>query len=326
MRTKLKNKIYGITLMQGVRITDTSAFSNNCVQKLKQLNDYRIDAYLRLFDSLDSEIKKVSKEIQSRAEKEDVTKLLVTIPGIGYYSALLILSEIGDISRFPDSYHLCSYAGLVPTTHSSGGITYHGAITKTGSKHLRWIMIECVYTHIHISKMNCARRKGAYLLPSTASVAVLCVVGSIIITIFLGGINTLFASSSSQMPGMMGQHMDMENMSTMMEEQMGMVGQHMDMQNMTNQMPGMMGQHMDMQNMMAMMGKQMTGIEKMMTLMAKHMGMKNITTIQGRPVSVHQAYAQSRIVSIVKGASNPSFTESYNPSTIFQAIWFADLA
>ena len=96
--------------------------------------------------------KKVSKEIQSRAEKEDVTKLLVTIPGIGYYSALPILSEIGDINRFPDSYHLCSYAGLVLTTHSSGGITYHGAITKTGSKHLRWIMIECVYAHMRISK------------------------------------------------------------------------------------------------------------------------------------------------------------------------------
>jgi transposase len=34
-----------------------------------------------------------------------VTKLLVTIPGIGYYSALLILTEIGDIDRFPDSYN-----------------------------------------------------------------------------------------------------------------------------------------------------------------------------------------------------------------------------
>jgi transposase len=61
-----------------------------------------------------------------------VAKLLVTILGIGYYSALLILSEIGDIGRFPDSYHLCSFAVLVPSTHSSGGITYYGKITKTG--------------------------------------------------------------------------------------------------------------------------------------------------------------------------------------------------
>ena len=35
--------------------------------------------------------------------------------------------------RFPHSYHLCSYAGLIPSTRSSGGITYHGSITKRGS-------------------------------------------------------------------------------------------------------------------------------------------------------------------------------------------------
>jgi transposase len=81
-----------------------------------------------------------------------MTKLLMTIPGIGHYSAVLIVSEIGDINRFPDSNHLCSYAGLIPSTHSSGGITYHGAITKTGSKHLRWIMLECVYSHIRTDK------------------------------------------------------------------------------------------------------------------------------------------------------------------------------
>lgn len=99
-----------------------------------------------------------------------MSKLIVTIPGIGYYSsALLMLSEIGDINRFPDSYHLCSYVGLVSTIHCSGGITYHGAITKTGSKHLRWIMIDrCVHTYMLISKNSnikqfytrLAKRKG----------------------------------------------------------------------------------------------------------------------------------------------------------------------
>jgi transposase len=81
-----------------------------------------------------------------------MAKLLMTFPAIGYYSAILIISEIGNIDRFPDSYHLCSYAGLVPSTHSSGGITYHGKITKTGSKYLRWIMLECVHAHIRTDK------------------------------------------------------------------------------------------------------------------------------------------------------------------------------
>jgi transposase len=52
-------------------------------------------------------------------------KLLMTIPGIGYYSALLVKSEIGDVSRFPFGERLCSYAGLVPSTHASGNTVRH---------------------------------------------------------------------------------------------------------------------------------------------------------------------------------------------------------
>ena len=78
----------------------------------------------------------------------------MTIPGIGYYSALLVISEIGDINIFSDSNHLCSYAGLIPSTHSSGGITHYGKITKTGSKYLRWIMIECIRSHIRNNKKS----------------------------------------------------------------------------------------------------------------------------------------------------------------------------
>ncbi len=47
--------------------------------------------------------------------------LLTTIPGVGYYIALLLVAEIGDVNRFPDSESLCSYAGLVPSVWQSGG-------------------------------------------------------------------------------------------------------------------------------------------------------------------------------------------------------------
>jgi transposase len=82
------------------------------------------------------------------APQDDDVKLLMTIPGIGYYSALLIKSEIGDISRFPDGEKLCSYAGLVPSVSISGRHRRHGSITKEGSRWLRWIMVECVYSHL----------------------------------------------------------------------------------------------------------------------------------------------------------------------------------
>ena len=155
IRTRMKNKIHGIMLMKGVRITDdVHPFSHMYIEKLKRMNDYRINGYIRIIESLDSEINDVSRKIRLYVKENDIARLLMTIPGIGYYSALLIVSEIGeDTSRFPDSYHLCSYAGLVPSTHSSGGITHYGSsITKTGSKHLRWIMLECVHAHIRNDK------------------------------------------------------------------------------------------------------------------------------------------------------------------------------
>jgi transposase len=112
-----------------------------------------IELMVRVIRSLNDEVNTVSKKILLLAKEDEIARLLMTIPGIGYYSALLIISEIGDINRFPDSYHLCSYAGLVPLTHSSGGVTHYGSsITKAGSKYLRWIMLECVHAHIRTEK------------------------------------------------------------------------------------------------------------------------------------------------------------------------------
>lgn len=84
----------------------------------------------------------MSQLINVKTEANSQALLLKTIPGIGYYLALLIYSEIGDIFRFPDPRHLVSYAGLVPSVHSSGGITRLGHITKQGSPWLRYAMVE----------------------------------------------------------------------------------------------------------------------------------------------------------------------------------------
>ena len=57
---------------------------------------------------------------------------------------MLIRHEIDRIERFSTSNKLCAYAGLVPSTYSSGGKTYHGRIIKQGNKYLRWALIEAV--------------------------------------------------------------------------------------------------------------------------------------------------------------------------------------
>jgi transposase len=132
MRSNVKNRIHAYLLMNNVRI-DAKPFTKEFVNEVKRIEDPRVQGHLRLIDSLNDEMHEASKIICERASNDEDAKLLMTIPGISFFSALLIVSEVGDVNRFPDAYHLVSYAGLAPSTHSSGGTTYHDKITKQGS-------------------------------------------------------------------------------------------------------------------------------------------------------------------------------------------------
>lgn len=65
-----------------------------------------------MLETLRHEIRLASKRVQALAEENQDAVLLMTIPGVGYYSALMIKSEIGDVKRFPSAKQLCSYARL----------------------------------------------------------------------------------------------------------------------------------------------------------------------------------------------------------------------
>jgi len=149
MRTKLKVKIRAQLAINGHK--PPIEYGLFTLKGLEWLHSQQLDSvepYLPVISSLDVQVKKLSKELQALAPQDDEVKLLMTIPGVGYYSALLVKSEIGDISRFSDGEKLCSYAGLVPSVSSSGSHTRYGSITKEGSRWLRWIMVECVHTHL----------------------------------------------------------------------------------------------------------------------------------------------------------------------------------
>jgi transposase len=147
IRTRVKNKVHAILIKNGINSPHSDLFGKRGRKWLKTIEVrevYRmaIDGYLQLIDFLDEQIKPVTGEIDLKAKGDARAKILETIPGIGHYSAMLILGEVGDFSRFPSAKHLVSYAGLNPSVHSSGGITRYGRITKQGSSWLRWIMVE----------------------------------------------------------------------------------------------------------------------------------------------------------------------------------------
>lgn len=75
------------------------------------------------------------------AEDPDVARLK-TIPGIGTLSALMLIAEIGDVSRFSKAKNVASYFGLVPRLYASSDVRRLGRITKQGSGHMRRILIQ----------------------------------------------------------------------------------------------------------------------------------------------------------------------------------------
>lgn len=102
----------------------------------REMRDVRetLHCWVSLISDMDGDICELASE-------DPRAMLLTTIPGISYFSALLIVCEIGDISRFATAYKLCSCTGLVPRVHSSGRVARYGPITKQGSRYLRWIMV-----------------------------------------------------------------------------------------------------------------------------------------------------------------------------------------
>ncbi|MFA7494437.1 MAG: IS110 family transposase [Proteiniphilum sp.] len=72
-------------------------------------------------------------------------ELLRSVPGVGLVTAMALLVELEDISRFPNSDNLAGYMGLVPMSHSSGEKDSKGEMTFRGQAQLREKLIECAW-------------------------------------------------------------------------------------------------------------------------------------------------------------------------------------
>ncbi len=78
---------------------------------------------------------------------EPVVASLVALRGIDKVAAMVLMAELGDISRFDSPRQLMAYLGLVPSEHSSGKRRRQGAITLTGNSHARRMLVESAWSY-----------------------------------------------------------------------------------------------------------------------------------------------------------------------------------
>jgi transposase len=151
IRTRTKNRIHAILARHALLCPWTDLFGKSgrtWLMKQELPTQYAEERamLLRVLDSVSTEIKSLEQSVNEKSSANKITTLLMSIPGIGAFTAMVMLAQIGDFTRFETPEQLGSFAGLVPSSYSSGGKERYGRITKRGSPDLRWVMIEATNT------------------------------------------------------------------------------------------------------------------------------------------------------------------------------------
>jgi len=161
--TREKNRIksllrfHGIEIPEGFMKHSIGNWSKRFLMWLREVElsteygrktlDLHIDSFIRLRGMLLQETRAI-REISGKEPFRETIRLLTSVPGIGITTAILLLVEIDDISRFANSEQLASFIGLTPMCHSSGEKEGVGDITLRKHATLRCCLIEAAWVAV----------------------------------------------------------------------------------------------------------------------------------------------------------------------------------
>ncbi len=141
MRVEIQNKIKSYLLRVGIKYS-SKLWGVKGLLWLKELDDNNLNNWLRLYHNIVAEEREVMARIRKISKNNRLTNLLMTVPGIAHYSALMILAEIADIKRFESPKKLVMYAGLCPGIYQTGSVE-RSVSNQAVNKWLKWIITEC---------------------------------------------------------------------------------------------------------------------------------------------------------------------------------------
>jgi transposase len=149
-RTRLKNRIHATLAKYALRVEDSSdAFNKKGrkelelkLQRLPPHSRYAAERILEQLDSIQEQIRLFEEHMKEVFAPSEELQFLETLPGVGFILAVVILSEVGDIERFPRAVHFASYAGTAPRVHASGGKVRLGQLRSDVNRYLKWAFIE----------------------------------------------------------------------------------------------------------------------------------------------------------------------------------------
>lgn len=113
--------------------------------------------YCLTVQAADQRIERLTQALEGSVTQwrfADVVAALQALRGVAMVTAIGLVAEIGDFSRFEHPRKLMGYLGLVPSEHSSGERTSRGSITKTGNAHARRLLTEAAWQYRHPARIS----------------------------------------------------------------------------------------------------------------------------------------------------------------------------
>jgi transposase len=149
LRTSAKAQIHAVMAKLGILPTMSDMFGPTGQILLDQMPfegvyAIRVESLRDLLEIYERELAMIERELHGRLANHKGYSAIQALNGVGRITAAIFVAEIGDVTRFPDARHLCSWAGLTPTHRESDTKVHRGHITKQGSSLVRWAAIEAV--------------------------------------------------------------------------------------------------------------------------------------------------------------------------------------
>jgi transposase len=159
-QARCKNQIKSMFLFYGVEIPEQREMGHwsrrfirwiEGIRMERASGDMALKIHLEELCHLRQIIAKLNRAILALARAEEYrpwVSLLRTVPGISTLTAMILLTELYEITRFRSIDQLCSYVGLIPDTQGSGEKEHVGGITQRHHSQLRWLLIEASWISV----------------------------------------------------------------------------------------------------------------------------------------------------------------------------------
>jgi transposase len=148
-RTRVRNRIHKVLARQHHLempvVSDLFGAKGRAALQAARIGEpdrHLLDDALAVLATLDERIKREERLIKEPMATNGSLRYVESMPGMGPILGGVVVTEIDEIERFRDADKLSAYAGLVPSTYSSGGKTTHGRTLSACNKWLKWALIE----------------------------------------------------------------------------------------------------------------------------------------------------------------------------------------